>query len=147
VLCLQFAAAFPLTQRLIAEQCPLTDDMRTTVLSSKTCDEVYDVIRRDFWYAPGVFDAFCRVVRSHEYVSIVLVCRVVTPCHSTAVPGRVMEGTRLTIQYKPPNGYEYTIRTPGTPTRWVHFEEELQWFWTALCSEMTKPKTEESLHR
>lgn len=73
--------------------------------------------------------------------------RVVTPCHSTAAPGRVMEGTRLTIQYKPPNGYEYTIRTPGTPTRWVHFEEELQWFWAALCVEMSKPQPEQSKHR
>ena len=50
-------------------------------------------------------------------VSALVLRRVVTPCHSIACPGRTMEGTRLTIQYKHPNGYEYTIRTPGTPSR------------------------------
>jgi hypothetical protein len=43
---------------------------------------------------------------------------VVTPCASLAVPGLVLEGTRLTLQYTDPEGYEFTIRTPGLPARW-----------------------------
>ena len=63
---------------------------------------------------------------------------IVSPCRSVAVPGRTMEGTRLTIQKKPaskfaPKGnaealnahYEFTIRTPGTPPRWREYDEEI----------------------
>lgn len=39
---------------------------------AKECKDVYEVMRKDFY--------------------------VVTPCHSTARPGSIMEGTRLTIQ-------------------------------------------------
>lgn len=117
----QFPVAFALTKRLIVEQCPLTDRMAQDVMDALTCEDVYSVLKRDFW--------------------------VIAPCHSTACPGRVMEGTRLTIQYKVPNGYEYTIRTPGTPSRWMHFEEELHCLWVGICAEMVKPVEERSLDK
>jgi len=44
-----------------------------------------------------------------------------------AESGGVMEGTRLTVQRKEePKGFEFTIRTPGTPARWVQYEAELE---------------------
>ena len=88
---------------------------------------------------------------------------VVTPCHSTARPGSIMEGTRLTIQVSllpslssfalppllamflmflflklaNPEGYEYSIRTPGTPPRWVEYNEEMTHVWEGLTEEAT----------
>jgi len=45
---------------------------------------------------------------------------VVSPCHSTVVPGRTMEGTRLTVQRKAqPDGFEVrpaSIEAPPTPS-------------------------------
>eukprot|EP00605_Chrysophyceae_sp_TOSAG23-4_P000509 GSChrysophyteH1.ASY1.ANO1.571.1 assembled CDS len=38
------------------------------------------------------------------------------------------EGTRLTlVQCSNPSGFEYTIRTPGTPARWEEISKDLQW--------------------
>ncbi|CAM9565623.1 unnamed protein product [Discosporangium mesarthrocarpum] len=63
---------------------------------------------------------------------------VVTPCERTSLApgttGRVMEGTRLTIVAKAPDGYEFSIRTPGTPGRWKQFDEELCAVWGALTA-------------
>jgi len=39
--------------------------------------------------------------------------------------GRILEGTRITLQAKPPYGSDFTIRTAGTPNRWRLMEEEL----------------------
>ena len=58
---------------------------------------------------------------------------VVSPCESTAIPGKVLEGTRLTVQRKAsPDGFEFTIRTPGTPGRWQEYEVEMAHAWQAL---------------
>lgn len=112
----QFQTAFPLFKRLIAEQCPLTDSMRDEVLAAKTCDDVYLVMQRDFW--------------------------VVTPCHSSIHPGKVYEGTRLTLVATPPGGHDFTIRTPCTPQRAAELDKELEHFWEQLCQHMRKPKDE-----
>ena len=58
---------------------------------------------------------------------------VVSPCESSAIPGKVLEGTRLTVQRKvSPDGFEFTIRTPGTPGRWQEYEVEMTHAWQAL---------------
>lgn len=44
-----FPRAFALMKRLTAEQCPLTDDLREQVLASKSVDELYGIMKRDFW--------------------------------------------------------------------------------------------------
>ena len=46
----QFPRGFALMKHLTAEQCPLTDAMRDKVLATTSCDELYDLIKRDFWY-------------------------------------------------------------------------------------------------
>jgi len=64
---------------------------------------------------------------------------VVTPCHSTATAGKIMEGTRLTLQATPPEGFEYSIRTPGTPPRWVDYALELDYVFGMFLQEARKP--------
>uniref|UniRef100_A0A7S2SK19 Protein O-GlcNAc transferase n=1 Tax=Rhizochromulina marina TaxID=1034831 RepID=A0A7S2SK19_9STRA len=59
---------------------------------------------------------------------------VVSPCQSLVEPVRSMEGTRLTVQARPPGGFEFSIRTPGTPHRWREYDEELQALWEKLCA-------------
>lgn len=112
----QFPTAFPLFKRLIGEQCPLTDDMRDAIMAASSCDEVYAIMNRDFW--------------------------VVTPCYSTVYPGRVYEGTRLTLIAAPPDGYEFTIRTACLPERARQFDEELAHWWGRLTELMRVPAAE-----
>eukprot|EP01121_Diplochlamys_sp_Union-15-3_P015540 TRINITY_DN5160_c0_g1_i1.p1 TRINITY_DN5160_c0_g1~~TRINITY_DN5160_c0_g1_i1.p1 ORF type:complete len:698 (-),score=134.14 TRINITY_DN5160_c0_g1_i1:20-2113(-) len=102
----EFKRAFGIMKSLIKDQCNIPTSMMKKVEEAKDCKELYDVMRRDFW--------------------------VVTPCYSTATPEKVMEGTRLTLQYSAPEGYEYSIRTPGTPPRWVDYDLELNHFFDLL---------------
>lgn len=42
--------------------------------------------------------------------------------------------TRLTIVANSPEGFEFTIRTPGTPARWSQYEDELCAVWGKLTA-------------
>lgn len=42
--------------------------------------------------------------------------------------------TRLTIVASQPDGFEFTIRTPGTPARWRQYHEELSAVWGKLAA-------------
>lgn len=42
--------------------------------------------------------------------------------------------TRLTIVESTPEGFEFTIRTPGTPARWRQYDEELCAVWGKLTA-------------
>ncbi|MCO5575061.1 hypothetical protein L7F22_028858 [Adiantum nelumboides] len=75
--------------------------------AAESCAQIYDVIGEDFW--------------------------VVTPCHSAASEGKVLDGTRLTLQKMGENSFDFSIRTPGTPTRWTDFDHELSAAWETLC--------------
>ncbi|ELR17609.1 tetratricopeptide repeat domain containing protein [Acanthamoeba castellanii str. Neff] len=77
------------------------------------CKTLHEAVQHDFW--------------------------VVTPCHSLARPNRIMEGTRLTIQRSPPEGYEFSIRTPGTPNRWQEYNAEMAHNYRLLQEEASKP--------
>ena len=51
--------------------------------------------------------------------------------------------TRLTIVANNPEGFEFTIRTPGTPTRWKQYDAELCAVWgklTAAVCENANPE-------
>ena len=50
---------------------------------------------------------------------------VIAPCKSKRDPSIVFEGTRLTIVETSPEGFEFTIRTPGTPDRWKILNAEM----------------------
>lgn len=84
-----FPMAFRILKELVVEQCSLTKSQSARLAAATDCADVHNMMQRDFW--------------------------VVTPCHSSVAEGRIMEGTRLTIVAHHPNGYEFTIRTPGTP--------------------------------
>eukprot|EP01105_Mastigella_eilhardi_P014038 TRINITY_DN3191_c0_g1_i1.p1 TRINITY_DN3191_c0_g1~~TRINITY_DN3191_c0_g1_i1.p1 ORF type:complete len:278 (-),score=78.51 TRINITY_DN3191_c0_g1_i1:136-969(-) len=105
----QFARAFALLKELMAAQC---EGVRAEQLEHVSdCAAAYQVMQRDFY--------------------------VVTPCRSVARPGHVMEGTRLTLQLSPPEGFEFSIRTPGTPARWVDYDAEIAASWARLRSAAT----------
>eukprot|EP00753_Platysulcus_tardus_P010750 PLAT302.4.p1 GENE.PLAT302.4~~PLAT302.4.p1 ORF type:complete len:247 (+),score=76.28 PLAT302.4:23-742(+) len=93
-------------KRLIPQQCALTLQQRRAVAAADSAAQLHGILRRDFW--------------------------VVTPCESMRVEGKVMEGTRLTIQAVSPVGHRFTIRTPGTPARWRAYSEELEVAWQAV---------------
>ena len=44
-----FERAFGITKRLVAEQCPLTDELRAQVLAARDCSELYGIMKKDFW--------------------------------------------------------------------------------------------------
>merc|ERR1711991_287852 len=90
-------------------------------LDSKSCADVYSVMRKDFW--------------------------VVTPCRKTSDSSKVMEGTRLTVQYVDPEGFEFSIRTPGTPPRWKIYDEELQFNYENLLEEFFKEKGDRNIEK
>jgi tetratricopeptide (TPR) repeat protein len=87
--------------------------LRARILSASDYKQLHQALNRDFW--------------------------VVTPCHSTARPSVLMEGTRLTIQYSAPEGYEFSIRTPGTPPRWVEYDHEMTHIFGLLTEAVTAP--------
>eukprot|EP00270_Netrium_digitus_P005429 TRINITY_DN1713_c1_g2_i1.p1 TRINITY_DN1713_c1_g2~~TRINITY_DN1713_c1_g2_i1.p1 ORF type:complete len:231 (+),score=73.70 TRINITY_DN1713_c1_g2_i1:60-752(+) len=70
------------------------------------CMELWDLVGEDFW--------------------------VLTDCKSTAIEGKLLEGTRLTLQ-KTPVGFDFSIRTPCMPQRWNEYETEMTAAWKDLC--------------
>ncbi|CAI5995723.1 unnamed protein product [Closterium sp. NIES-64] len=80
---------------------------KAAVASAKACEDLYRVVGEDFW--------------------------IVTPCYSMVDPGKVLEGTRLTL-VKTPTGFDFAIRTPGTPSRWADYDAEMAAAWEDLCA-------------
>jgi hypothetical protein len=50
---------------------------------------------------------------------------LVLPCTSIAFPGRVLNGTRLTLTKGSPEGFDFSICSPSTPERFGQYEEEM----------------------
>ena len=72
----------------------LAEEMRMKIKSAKDCHELCHIMNENnFWVTVGCESIF----------------------HS---PGDNLEGTRLTLQKKDPEGYIFSIRTPGTPSRY-----------------------------
>ena len=106
-----FSKALPIVKKLLLEA-NFTTSQQEKIKAASSCKDLYDALNRDFW--------------------------VVTPCNSVARPGCIMEGTRLTLQYSTPEGFEFSIRTPGTPPRLEEYEHEMTSVWTLLCAEASK---------
>ncbi|GJP72667.1 hypothetical protein CLOP_g3433 [Closterium sp. NIES-67] len=85
----------------------ITPEMRAQIDAATTAEELWKVIGEDYW--------------------------VVTPCYSTATPGFVMNGTRLTM-VRTPTYFDFAIKTPGTPPRWKEYDHEMETAWKALCT-------------
>ncbi|TXG59325.1 hypothetical protein EZV62_013898 [Acer yangbiense] len=78
------------------------------IMNAKTCEDLYKVVGEDFWLA--------------------------TWCNSTAVEGKQLEGTRITLVKMGQSGFDFAIRTPCTPSRWDDFDAEMTEAWEALCN-------------
>jgi hypothetical protein len=70
------------------------------------------------------------------YRAIGLDCWVVVPIRSLSRSGHTLEGTRLTItcSKETPDGNEFSIRTPVTPSRWEDFDKELTHAFEAILA-------------
>ncbi|CAI5481737.1 unnamed protein product [Closterium sp. Yama58-4] len=78
--------------------------------------------------AAGDFGDLHRVVGENFYVT--------TQCYSEAFPGRIMNGTQLTL-VEASGSYDFTIRTAVTPERSAEFFQELQRTWEELSEAAT----------
>ncbi|XP_065873083.1 suppressor of RPS4-RLD 1 [Euphorbia lathyris] len=85
-----------------------TDEKLQDILDAKTCSDLYKVVGEDFWLA--------------------------TWCNSTAVEGKRLEGTRITLVKMGDHGFDFAIRTPCTPSRWDEFDAEMATAWETICS-------------
>jgi len=103
--------SFPIMKEETINQRNLSENLKQQVREAKTLLELYEVIKRDYW--------------------------IVTPCHSLRT-GKILDGTRLTLQCFPPDGVEFSIRTPGTPPRWVDYDLELKYIFDLLTEEIIK---------
>eukprot|EP01094_Clydonella_sp_ATCC50884_P015076 TRINITY_DN25658_c0_g1_i1.p1 TRINITY_DN25658_c0_g1~~TRINITY_DN25658_c0_g1_i1.p1 ORF type:complete len:815 (-),score=165.27 TRINITY_DN25658_c0_g1_i1:123-2273(-) len=106
-----FERSFEIMKGLIREQCGVKQSTLLSVEAASDCSEMYEAMRKDFY--------------------------IVTPCYSTKT-GQALEGTRITLQYAAPEGYEFSIRTPGTPARWLDYDEEMSFVWEKLTTAATK---------
>jgi hypothetical protein len=89
----------------------LPPDRLQRLATVSNCDELFQVIGQGFYLE--------------------------TPCASIGVPGTSFSGTRITLLQKPPGGYEFTIRTPGTPARWVLYNKEFDLLWERMTKAAT----------
>ena len=112
-----FDRGFELMKKLVVQQCKLNPKQAAKVEAAKSLAELWNLVGGDFW--------------------------VVVPCRGGREKTKTsMEGTRFTLQKcgadvtlensTSKNGFEFTIRTPGTPARWVEFSGELDLLWEQL---------------
>ncbi|XP_009768272.1 suppressor of RPS4-RLD 1 [Nicotiana sylvestris] len=77
------------------------------IMTAESSSDLHRVVGQDFWLA--------------------------TWCNSTALEGKHLEGTRITLMKMGEIGYDFAIRTPCTPSRWDDFDMEMTSAWEALC--------------
>ena len=73
---------------------------RQAVYNAVSLQDIFNVVNQDFY--------------------------VVTTCRSLWDDSLELEGTRLTLVQHAPEGFEFTIRTAGTPARWSLLDKELR---------------------
>ena len=65
---------------------------------------------------------------------------VVSPCYRLTDPTSYLEGTRLTMVYKQPDGIEFTTRMPGLPGRYKEYAVEMEYAFNKLKIAINKGK-------
>ncbi|KAG9440274.1 hypothetical protein H6P81_020439 [Aristolochia fimbriata] len=95
------------------EAIDLSKDGRVNkIKNARSCSDLYTIVGEDFW--------------------------VSTSCYSTAFEGKLLEGTRITLQKMGERGYDFAIRTPCTPActpaRWDDYDTEMALSWEAICN-------------
>ena len=77
----------------------LSSSQKNIVSKASSLKDIYNVIGDDFW--------------------------VVCPCLSSVHHREVLQGTRLTLCKRFPEGYDFSIRSPSLPSRWAAMNEEI----------------------
>jgi len=109
-----FPRCFALTKRLLQEQHVLTDAMADKVAAATTCADLWGAMQRDFFVISPCFRLPLEPGERPEATD------------RTAAERGWMEGTRITLVQKlEERGYQFTIRTPGTPDRYRAYTAEL----------------------
>jgi tetratricopeptide (TPR) repeat protein len=89
---------------------PGEDDFMERINEASSLEDVHEFCgRRDFWCT--------------------------APCASE-MNGEDLGGTRITLQATKHGGFDFSIRTPGTPKRWKLYDSELQYHFEKLISEV-----------
>ena len=89
---------------------PGEDDFMVRLEAASTLTKVHELCgKRDFWCT--------------------------APCASEKT-GEDLGGTRITLQATQHGGFDFSIRTPGTPKRWKLYDRELQYHWNKLIEEV-----------
>jgi hypothetical protein len=97
---------------LVQRATHLTEADKTKIKNAKTLDDVYAVMKANF--------------------------DIVTPAYSNR-SGQVLEGTRLTLLRNEPEGFDYMIRTPSTPIRWLAYHMEIDHMFKMVLKEAKNP--------
>ena len=100
-----YPRVFSAMKALAAQQWLLDDEQKAELARAKDCLDIRRLRGRD------------------DYV--------VSPCGGF-ISGQ-LEGTRLTVQDRPPEGVDVSIRTPLTPSRWSGYHLEMQAAWEHVC--------------
>jgi tetratricopeptide (TPR) repeat protein len=88
----------------------LSEMQRSSIAAASSLEEVHGAIGEDFY--------------------------VVCPCQSSLDQSTIIEGTRLTVLAKPPDGYDFSIRCPGLPAKWVLMDAELHACFDEIVSDL-----------
>jgi hypothetical protein len=123
-----FPRCFALTKRLLQEQHVLTDAMADKVAAATTCADLWGAMQRDFFVISPCFRLPLEPGERPEATD------------RTAAERGWMEGTRITLVQKlEERGYQFTIRTPGTPDRYRAYTAELDLLWDRILAEVRQP--------
>ncbi|KAL7714763.1 Tetratricopeptide repeat protein [Entamoeba marina] len=102
----QYQRAFNVVKKLLPDQVNIKQEWVEKIKEAKDLQDILDVLKSDF--------------------------HVITPCRSDNFEGVVYEGTRLMIEQKEPDGYEFAIKTPCTLARWEKYDKELEACWKKI---------------
>jgi hypothetical protein len=103
----------------------LSENKKQVIRCASSLDDVYEIIGEDFW--------------------------VVCPCMSSINNEALLEGTRLTLCKKISDvgevgvGYDFSIRTPGLPSRWAAMDSELTACFNAIVKQLVLLKRMEMM--
>jgi tetratricopeptide (TPR) repeat protein len=88
----------------------LSNELKQHVLNANTLDDLMSIVDEDFY--------------------------VVCPCRSALNESILLEGTRLTLVKKQPEGYDFSIRSAGLPSRWAAMDAEMKYAFDRVISSL-----------
>ena len=140
-------------------QTPLVNgQLRTSRYSmyySVAMDRLKFFLRKGFYNSKNVYETLSaeKIEKINDTITLDEILKlvgkdfyVILPCPSIRNVGTKFEGTRLTLVNHPPDGMEFTIRTPGFFGRWLQFERELDFCFQKLIDALTLVQNENKNH-